>query len=284
MDGPIFSLALRAEMFVPRALGVCLPLLLFPWVSLCAPSCMLRVPILTTLPSRSVPEADLTSKFATTFYWEQELSMSPDMPYIKNPMLMFPEEGLKAGEEWVSSAGFQSPSNQLMEVPPKLRNHPKKWKEHFRGSRRCRTSQEQGVWWAIKVLLYLSDLRSPGKQPRAQWSFGTGWGWVGTYFWNSSNHLAQMILPFLSGDRVLGLKSTEISDHNEEIQLPLPLSFPHFPPPLPCVQTSRNSRARAHRFSLRADHLPKLCTIWSSSWDSRTTRAMLRPSSQGVNY
>lgn len=40
---------------------------------------------------------------------------------------------------------------------------------------------------------------------------------------------------FLSGDRVLGLKYTEISDHNEEIQLPLLLSFPHLPSPLPCV-------------------------------------------------
>lgn len=83
-------------------------------------------------------------------------------------MLMFPEEGLKVGEEWVSSAGFQSASNQLMEVPAKLRNHSKKWKEHSRGSRRCRASRELGVQWMSKVLLYLSDLGSPGKQPWAQ--------------------------------------------------------------------------------------------------------------------
>lgn len=66
---------------------------------------------------------------------------------------------------------------------------------------------------------------------------------------------------FLSGDRVLRLKSTEISDYSEELQLPLPLSFPHLPHPMPCVQSSRNSRARAHRFSLSAYRLPKLCTV-----------------------
>lgn len=61
-----FLLGFEGRGVCPQGPGSLPPLIFLPMLPLCS-LMHAEVPILTTLPSRSVPEAHLTSKFTTTF-------------------------------------------------------------------------------------------------------------------------------------------------------------------------------------------------------------------------